>query len=117
MPGSARSTVRSFTSATQVPVLADSQDPRIGQLLCNRYQVRRVVADGGMGRVYEALDMQAAPQRSAQGLHPDVSRDEIAVQRFKREFEVSKMLPHDHIVEVLDFSHAMAASSRSDLHC
>ena len=24
-----------------------------------RYQVRRVVADGGMGRVYEALDMQA----------------------------------------------------------
>jgi len=88
---------------TQVPVLADSQDPRIGQLLCNRYQVRRVVADGGMGRVYEALDMQARRNVALKVLHPDVSRDEIAVQRFKREFEVSKMLPHDHIVEVLDF--------------
>jgi len=90
-------------SATQVPVLADSQDPRIGQLLVNRYQVRRVVADGGMGRVYEALDMQARRNVALKVLHPDVSRDQIAVQRFKREFEVSTMLPHDHIVEVLDF--------------
>ncbi len=92
-----------LTSATQVPVLADDQDPRIGQLLCNRYQVRRVVADGGMGRVYEALDMQARGNVALKVLHPDVSRDEIAVERFKREFEVSKMLPHDHIVDVIDF--------------
>jgi serine/threonine protein kinase len=62
-----------------------------------------VVADGGMGRVYEALDMQARRNVALKILHPDVSRDEIAVQRFKREFEVSKMLPHNHIVEVLDF--------------
>jgi serine/threonine protein kinase len=92
-----------LTSATQVPVLADSQDARIGQLMAGRYQVRRVVADGGMGRVYEALDMQARRNVALKVLHPDVSRDEIAVQRFKREFEVSKMLPHDYIVEVLDF--------------
>ncbi len=92
-----------LTSATQVPVLADSQDARVGQLIAGRYQVRRVVADGGMGRVYEALDMQARRNVALKVLHADVSRDEIAVQRFKREFEVSKMLPHDHIVEVLDF--------------
>src|SRR3954471_692844 len=92
-----------LTSATQVPVLADNQDARIGQLLCNRYQVRRVVADGGMGRVYEALDMQARRNVALKVLHPDVSRDQIAVERFKREFAVSKMLPHDYIVEVLDF--------------
>jgi len=92
-----------LSSATQVPVLADDQDPRIGQLLCNRYQIRRVVADGGMGRVYEALDMQARRNVAVKVLHADVSRDEIAVTRFRREFDVSKMLPHDHIVEVLDF--------------
>lgn len=92
-----------LSNATQVPVLADSQDARIGQLMCGRYQVRRVVADGGMGRVYEALDMQARRNVALKVLHPDVSRDQIAVERFKREFEVSKMLPHDHIVEVLDF--------------
>jgi len=92
-----------LTSATQVPVLADDQDARIGQLVCNRYQVRRVVADGGMGRVYEALDMQERRNVALKVLHPDVANDQVAVERFKREFEVSKLLPHDHIVEVLDF--------------
>lgn len=90
-------------SATQVPVPSDDADPRIGALLCQRYQIRRVVADGGMGRVYEALDMQAQRNVAVKVLHPEVSRDGVAVERFKREFEVSKQLPHDHIVEVTDF--------------
>jgi serine/threonine-protein kinase len=90
-------------SATQVPVPSDDADPRIGQLLCQRYQVRRVVADGGMGRVYEALDMVEQRNVALKVLHPEVARDEVAVERFKREFEVSKQLPHTHIVEVTDF--------------
>lgn len=90
-------------SATQVPVQSDDADPRIGSLLCQRYQVRRVVADGGMGRVYEALDMVAQRNVALKVLHPEVARDEVAVERFKREFEVSKQLPHEHIVEVTDF--------------
>jgi serine/threonine-protein kinase len=90
-------------SATQVPVASDDQDARIGQLLCQRYQVRRVVADGGMGRVYEALDMTQQRNVAVKVLHPDIARDSVAVERFKREFEVSKQLPHTHIVEVTDF--------------
>ena len=90
-------------SATQVPVPSDDQDARIGQLLCQRYQVRRVVADGGMGRVYEALDMAGQRNVALKILHPDIARDSVAVERFKREFEVSKQLPHSHIVEVTDF--------------
>src|SRR5215471_14127900 len=90
-------------SATQVPVQSDDADPRIGALLCQRYQIRRVVADGGMGRVYEALDMVGQRNVAVKVLHPEVSRDGVAVERFKREFEVSKQLPHDHIVEVTDF--------------
>jgi serine/threonine protein kinase len=90
-------------SATQVPIQGDSQDPRVGQLFCERYQIRRVVADGGMGRVYEALDMHERRNVALKVLHADVARDEVAVERFKREFEVSRTLPHQHIVEVLGF--------------
>ncbi len=92
-----------LSSATQVPVQSDDQDARIGQLMCNRYQVRRVVADGGMGRVYEALDMMERRNVALKILHPDVATDQVALERFKREFEVSKQLPHQHIVDVLDF--------------
>jgi serine/threonine protein kinase len=94
---------QALSSATQVPVAADGADARIGQLMCGRYQVRRVVADGGMGRVYEALDMVQRRNVALKVLHDDVAKDAVAVERFKREFEVSKLLPHDHIVDVLDF--------------
>jgi serine/threonine protein kinase len=90
-------------SATQAPLSTNDDDPRIGQIMCGRYQVRRVVADGGMGRVYEALDMAERRSVALKVLHAEVVQDDVALERFKREFEVSKQLPHEHIVDVLDF--------------
>jgi serine/threonine protein kinase len=90
--------------STDVPVAQSDEDPRVGSLLCMRYQIRRVVADGGMGRVYEALDLHDKAGVAVKVLHPDVARDSVSVERFKREFDVSKLLPHDHIVDVRDFA-------------
>jgi serine/threonine-protein kinase len=87
----------------EVPAQVDPEDRLLGQLLCERYEIRRIVADGGMGRVYEARDAQLDRRVAIKVLHPEVARDPVAVERFRREFEISKELPHDHIVEVLDF--------------
>jgi serine/threonine-protein kinase len=86
-----------------VPVAASGEDTRIGTVLQNRYQFRRVVADGGMGRVYEALDLVERRACAVKILHADVATDAIALERFKREFAVSKLLPHQYIVDVIDF--------------
>src|SRR5438552_13074440 len=85
-----------------VPV-ANAEDARIGTRLCNRYELRRVVADGGRGRVYEGIDKQTNTRIAVKVRHDDVSKDDVAVERFRREYELSKSLPHDHIVDVLDF--------------
>ena len=89
--------------AAQVPVPPNPEDARIGQILCNRYQVWRVVADGGMGRVYEAIDTYSQRHVALKVLHPEVATDEVALERFRQEFQVSKQLPHNFIVEVFDF--------------
>jgi len=78
-------------------------DHFLGKTIANRYEMRRIVADGGMGRVYEARDAQTDRRVAVKVLHPEVARDPVAVERFRREYEISKDLPHDHIVEVLDF--------------
>ncbi len=88
--------------ASMVPV-AQADDKRIGLRLCNRYELRRVVADGGMGRVYEGIDKQTNTRVAVKVLHDDVATDDIALERFKREYEISAKLPHDYIVNVLDF--------------
>jgi serine/threonine-protein kinase len=90
-------------SATQVPAAGEDSAGRIGLVLFERYQVRRVVADGGMGRVYEALDLHDQRHVALKVLHPEVAKDPVAVERFKREFEVSAELSSVHIVDVLDF--------------
>ncbi|WP_437581215.1 serine/threonine-protein kinase [Sorangium sp. So ce887] len=80
------------------------EDRRVGATLCGgRYQVWRIVADGGMGRVYQALDLQVGRSVALKILHPEVALDEVSVERFHREFQVSASLPHEHIVEVLAF--------------
>lgn len=85
-------------------------DKRIGARLCNRYLVFRTVADGGMGRVYQALDETAQRNVALKILHPEVAVDNVAVERFKREFDVSTSLRHANIVEVLGFERTDDAS-------
>jgi serine/threonine-protein kinase len=92
-----------LTAASMAPVAASAEDARIGARLCDRYEVRRVVADGGMGRVYEAIDKQNDARVAVKVLHADVAKDEVALERFKREYEISSLLPHQHIVSVTDF--------------
>src|SRR5580698_9176652 len=83
-----------LTGASLVPVAPSSDDPRIGTRLCGRYELRRV---------YEGIDKQTDTRIAVKILHPDVAKDEIALERFKREYEINASLPHEHIVKVLDF--------------
>jgi serine/threonine-protein kinase len=88
-----------------------ADDARIGARLCGRYEVRRVVAEGGMGRVYEGIDKQNDSRVAVKVLHEDVSRDAVSLERFKREYEISALLPHDHIVKVMDFQRDTVSST------
>ncbi len=89
--------------ASMVPIAGTAEDARLGSRLCNRYELRRVVADGGMGRVYEGIDKQTQTRVAVKVLHDEVSKDDVSLERFKREYEISSQLPHDYIVKVLDF--------------
>ncbi len=92
-----------LVNVSQSPAANSSEDAKVGSLVCGRYEVRRVVADGGMGRVYEALDLETRRNVAVKILHPEVAGDNVAVERFRREFDVSKLLAHEHVVEVFDF--------------
>ncbi len=100
-----------LTAASMAPLAPTSDDARIGTRLCGRYELRRVVADGGMGRVYEGIDKQTDSRIAVKILHHEVAKDEVALERFKREYEINASLPHEHIVKVLDFQRDAVAET------
>jgi serine/threonine-protein kinase len=85
---------------------ADSQPATaVGSLLNGTYRLERVIAEGGMGVVYEAAHVRL-PRRFAVKVlgKPDDSRvSSTALQRFRREAEIASTLAHPHIVEVFDY--------------
>jgi serine/threonine protein kinase len=100
-----------LAAASMAPAAPTADDVRIGTRLCGRYELRRVVADGGMGRVYEGIDKQSDSRIAVKMLHQEVARDEIALERFRREYEINASLPHEHIVKVLAFEHDMVSQA------
>lgn len=82
----------------------DPEDPRVGKSICyGRYEVWRVLADGAMGRVYQALDKSRDRIVALKVLHLRISEDQVALARFHREFEISARVVHEHIVEIFAF--------------
>jgi serine/threonine protein kinase len=60
------------------------------------------VADGAMGRVYEARHPDTRERVAIKVLHEPVACDHVAVERFKREFETARELDNPYIVKVFE---------------
>jgi serine/threonine-protein kinase len=86
----------------QVPPAGQIADPRLGQRFGD-YVVAAHVADGAMGRVYEGRHDQTKQRVAIKVLHPDVAKDNVAVERFKREFETAQGIDSPYVVRVIDF--------------
>lgn len=82
-----------------------TKEPLIGKRLAGRYLIRRVVAEGGMGIVYEAEQVMGETTRSVavKTLLPDLSQDSTVVSRFQRECGIVAQLEHPNTVRVFDY--------------
>jgi serine/threonine protein kinase/TolB-like protein len=74
-----------------------------GQLVANRFSIVRLIARGGMGEVYEALDGSLNGLRVAlKTIRTSVAPQRLAYERFKREVWVAREIAHDGICRIYD---------------
>lgn len=80
-----------------------SDDPYIGATLADTYRVDSLIAEGGMGRVYEARHTRL-PGRSfaIKILHRALATDAEVVSRFRREAEIADTLEHPNVLRIYD---------------
>ena len=80
-----------------------ARDQLVGQVLANRFRIDRPVGAGGMGTVYEGVQLGLDRRVAIKVIRHELSQTDSAVARFRREAKVAAGLQHPNIVIVHDF--------------
>ena len=79
-----------------------------GRVLADKYEITRLLGQGGMGAVYEARNHLGKRFAVKLLLKPELLNDQQLIQRFFREAKASAAIESEHIVEVYDTGHDTA---------
>jgi serine/threonine protein kinase len=74
----------------------------VGSVVGGRYYVRRLIGEGGMGRVYEAEHIDIGKRVALKILHPAYSQTPDLVERLRREARAASKISHPNVVDVTD---------------
>ncbi len=82
-------------------------DPRLGvfapgEVLADRFRVKRFLGQGGMGQVFEAFDMELGASVALKAIRPEQSHNPAAAQRFKREVHLARQVTHGNVCRIFD---------------
>jgi serine/threonine-protein kinase len=85
--------------------LASKSEPDriIGTILDNKYRIEEKIGQGGMGKVYRATHIHMDHTVAIKVLHSELSSDQIAMERFRREARAAAQIHHQNAVAVTDF--------------
>ncbi len=81
-------------------------DPLIGATLSGSYRITRLLATGGMGRVYEAEHARLERKLVIKLLHESQAHSKAALERAEREARATSGIASEHVVELVDFVRA-----------
>jgi eukaryotic-like serine/threonine-protein kinase len=77
-----------------------------GMLLAERYEIVKILGQGGMGAVYKATDRELNRSVAIKVIRPDLARDQAIVDRFKQELLLSHQVTHRNVIRIYDLSEA-----------
>jgi predicted ATPase/tRNA A-37 threonylcarbamoyl transferase component Bud32 len=80
-----------------------------GNILEQRFEIRRIIAHGGMGVVAEAEDRALGTRVALKFIQPALARDPAARERFRREILLARRITHRNICRIFELF-----SSQSD---
>ncbi len=75
----------------------------VGRVLAERFRIEAKLGEGGFGAVYRGTQTRTGRHVAIKLLHPDMTRDQNLVARFRREGEVLCQLRDAHTVTTYDF--------------
>ena len=74
----------------------------VGDVLCQRFRIERALAEGGMGQVFEAFDIELAVRIALKVIRPEIAANPEAVARFRQEVRLARTITHPGICRTFD---------------
>ncbi len=78
-------------------------ESREGQILADRYRIKKMIGEGGMGEVYEAEHIYIKKTVALKLLRGEITSNAEAVTRFHQEALAASTIGHENIVTIDDF--------------
>jgi serine/threonine protein kinase len=73
-----------------------------GTLFAGRYEVIEELGRGGMGRVYKVYDQKLKEVIGLKLIHPEISVNSQAIDRFRNELRYARKIGHRHVGRMFD---------------
>jgi hypothetical protein len=89
-------------------LIATDDDPLVGSVLAERYQIEEVLGDGGLGRVYRARHVRMSRRFAIKVPFGEVGYDRKARARLANEAEAASRLDHPHVIGIVDVGETAA---------
>ncbi len=104
---------RSSSSLDDVEVV----DPNLSGSMVGQYELKSVIGEGAMGRVYLGRHARIGRQAAIKVLKAEHARQKDLVQRFIQEATAVNAIKNEHIVEVYDFGEELNADGSARVFC
>jgi len=79
-----------------------------GAILEGAYRLVRLIGQGGMGAVYEAVQLRLNKRVAIKIMSHEQTANAVTLARFHREAEITSQLGHPHLINVMDFGTSQA---------
>jgi tetratricopeptide (TPR) repeat protein len=77
-----------------------------GSMLGNRYQIMKILGEGGMGAVYQARDTELERTVALKVIRPELAGQPEILQRFKQELILARKITHRNVIRIFDLGEA-----------
>ena len=72
-------------------------------VVSDRFRIVHSIGRGGMGQVYEAIDIELGEAVALKTIRPELAADPAWVQRLKREVQLARRVSHRNVCRIHDF--------------
>ena len=92
----------SKATRAEVPVSNPGLALEIGSVIADRYEILKLLGEGGMGAVYKARDQEVDRLVALKVIRPELAGHSTVLQRFKQELILARTVTHRNVIRIYD---------------